>query len=128
MLSRSHNRAYQDFLTLLTELNNLAIDSKNLACQLTITQEFDHLKQWFEQNIDHLDAEGITPVYTPRWESIQREIKREFKLLTTDVLFLNSARQELTKTKRLKSISDRLTKLSGYSQGIIAENKHQELQ
>ena len=122
----SHNRAYQDFLTLLTEFNELISNSSANTSKSVVKQQFGQLQQWFEQNIDNITGEKIEITYVPRWESIQREIKREFKLLNTDVLFLASARQAITKNKRLKSIGDRLTKLSSYCQGIIEETRNKE--
>ena len=124
MLSTSHNRAYQAFLTLLTDFHNLGINSATLATKSEIRQEFFALQQWFGQNITTLDQVGIEPLYVPRWESIQREIRREFQLLGTDILFWASARQEVTKMKRLKNISDRLNKLSSYCQ-MLLENEPQ---
>lgn len=126
MLSTLHNRAYQDFLTLLTDFQDFMTNSPKLTNQLAIKQEFQRLEQWFEQNISHLDAEGISIAYIPRWQSIQREVNREFKLLTTDILFLASARQDATRIKRLKSISDRLEKLSSYCRGILEESSNRE--
>ena len=119
MLSTSHNRAYQDFITLLTNFRNSVIDAERPSNLSQIEPEFEILKQWFEENIVSLDPKGIEPAVAPRWQSIQREILREFKLLTTDTLFLFSARQNSTKTKRLKSIGDRTTKLIGYCQGLL---------
>ena len=121
MLSTLHNRAYQDFIALLT---NFANNVQNQSDRSAIKQEFVSLQQWFVENIDHLDESGIEEAYIPRWQSIQREINREFKLLTTDILFLASARIEATKTKRLKSISDRLAKLISYCQAILRETQN----
>lgn len=126
MLPTTHNRAYQDFITLLTKFSNFVQNSLELADKSAIKQEFFSLKQWFEVNIDNLNDREIEAAYIPRWQSIQREIKREFRLLTTDILFLASARQSATKTKRLTAISDHLNKITSYCQGIIAENNGKE--
>ena len=126
MLPRSHNRAYQDFITLLTNFGNFADDSLNRKEQFAIKQEFESLQQWFEQHIDNLDHQGIEAAYIPRWQSIQREINREFKLLTTDILFFTSARQNSTKAKRLKNINAHLNKLLNYCQGMLKEINNQE--
>lgn len=114
MLPASHNRAYQDFLTLLTEFEKSLTDPKKKVDNLQIQQGFQHLEQWFTQNIASLDQEELEQVIASRWQSVQTEIKREFKLLTTDILFLASARQNATRIKRIGNISDRLNKLLGY--------------
>ena len=126
MLSTLHNRAYQDFSTLLTNFSNFIKDTQNQADRRAIEHEFANLQQWFEKNIYNLDEKGIEEAYIPRWQAIQREINREFKLLTTDVLFLASARQQDTKTKRLKNIGDRLVKLTSYCQGILKETESKQ--
>lgn len=126
MLSTLHNRAYQDFSTLLTDFGNFIESTQNQTNAGAIEREFVNLQQWFEKNIYNLDEKGIEEAYIPRWQAIQREINREFKLLTTDVLFLASARQQDTKTKRLKNIGDRLVKLTSYCQGILKETESKQ--
>ena len=119
MLSTTHNRAYTDFLTLLTNFGSLVVDShEQINCSL-VKQEFQHLQQCFQEHIVDLDSKDIRSDLVPRWQSIQTEIKREFKLLTTDILFLASARQNTTQTKRRKSIGDRTTKLIGYCRILL---------
>ena len=119
MLSTSHNRAYQDFSGLLIELNNLLANPTQTTDPNLVEQEFQSLALCYEQNIVRLDRQDLDPAIASRWQSVQTEIKREFKLLSTDILFLASARQNSTQTKRLKSISDRLSKLIGYCQILL---------
>ena len=114
MLSRSHNRAYQDFLTLLTNFQNFLLDLANSEDVALIKSEFGQLEMWFQQNIANLDTSELEAEIIPRWQSIQTEIRREFKLLTTDILFLVSARQNTTKMQRIEAIQQRLSKLSSY--------------
>ena len=121
MLSASHNRAYQDFLTLLTKFKNFIDGWPSSGQQPQVNAEFGELQQWFQQNIVVLDSADIELSIVARWQSVQTEIKREFKLLATDILFFASARQNTTQNKRLKSISDRLTKLIGYCQILLKE-------
>ena len=116
MLSSSHNRAYQDFSTLLTEFQSLLSAEK--ASAQRIQKEWNSLQLWFDRYIADIDGGEIPEAIASRWQSVQTEIKREFKLLSTDILFLSSARQTTTQNKRVKSISDRLTKLTGYCQII----------
>ncbi len=121
MLSASHNRAYQDFLALLTDLKKSVDNSAILSSRTLVSSEFPSLQQWFERNIVPLNTKDLEPSIVARWQSIQTEIAREFKLLSTDTSFLASARHNGTQIKRLKSISDRLTKLIGYCQ-ILLDN------
>ncbi len=114
MLSSSHNRAYQDFSTLLTKFQSFLNAENEQASLERVKQEWEQLRLCFEQQIAGIDVKEIPEAIASRWQSVQTEIKREFKLLSTDVLFLASARQITTQNKRVKSISDRLTKLVGY--------------
>ncbi len=116
MLPASHNRAYQDFSNLLTEFNCFLINSKEKINQLQIKQRFQYLQPWFDGNIADLESENLEPDIISRWQSVQTEIKREFKLLDTDILFLASARQSSTLNKRLQSIKERVAKLINYCQ------------
>ena len=118
MLPASHDRAYQDFLTLLIELQNWLLDrSPEELSQLK--QQFQDLANWFENNIARLDREAVDRAIASRWQSVQTEIRREFKLLSTDILFFSSARQKSTQTKRVKSIKERIAKLIGYCQILL---------
>ena len=125
MLSASHNRAYQDFLTLLAEFKSSLIDSEVETTSFQVKQKFEELQQWFEKNIASLDEQEIEQEIIASWQSVHTEIKREFKLLTTDILFLASARQSQTQTKRLQSISDRTTKLIGYCQIMLKRMRNE---
>lgn len=123
MLPRSHNRAYQDFSTLLRNFKGYLSNSEVEVSNSQIQQKFQELKLWFDQNITYLNEQELEQAIASRWQSVQTEIKREFKLLTTDILFLKSARQKPTQIKRIQSISDRVTKLIGYCQVMLASTE-----
>ncbi|WP_019507595.1 heterocyst frequency control protein PatD [Pleurocapsa sp. PCC 7319] len=122
MLSPSHNRAYQDFLILLTNFKSFLGNPEEKKANSQIQQKFQELQHWFDKNVTDLDEQELEKAIASRWQSVQTEIKREFKLLTTDILFLKSARQQSTQTKRIQSISDRVTKLIGYCQVMLANS------
>jgi hypothetical protein len=123
MLAASHNRAYQDFLTLLTTFRQNLSAQEQKSNQSYVTQEFQSVSAWFEQNLVPLNAQDLEPGNAPRWQAVQTEILREFKLLSTDVLFLAAARQQTTQQTRLQSIDGRLTKLISYCQIMIQDLK-----
>ncbi len=122
MLPPSHNRAYQDFLTLLTEFEIILVAQSKENEQSLIRLKFQDLVKWFKQNISDLSQEDLDRLIAPRWQSLQTEIKREFKLLSTDMLFLSAARQKATQVQRIKSISDRLAKLIGYCKIMLNDS------
>ena len=119
MLSSSHNRAYQDFSTLLTKFQSFLNAENEPASLEQIQEEWQRVRLYFEQQIRNIDVGEISAAIASRWQSVQTEIKREFKLLSTDILFLSSARQNTTQDKRIKSISARLAKLISYCQIML---------
>jgi hypothetical protein len=119
MLPTSHNRAYQEFLTLLEQLQRDCIFSTEVNVA-SLQQEFQAVRQYFEQRIVPLTSEELDESIAPRWQSLQTELRRELRLLTTDMMFLGSSRQPETKDARLQSIGDRLEKISGYCQAMLA--------
>ncbi|PSB11889.1 hypothetical protein C7B62_04000 [Pleurocapsa sp. CCALA 161] len=119
MLSTSHNRAYQDFLTLLTKFVEKLAKQEQESPQSEIEQNFHELSSWFAENVAQLSSQDLPPAIASRWQGVQTEILREFKLLSTDILFLAASRQQTTQLKRLKSINERLTKLISYCQIML---------
>ncbi|NJL53565.1 MAG: heterocyst frequency control protein PatD [Hydrococcus sp. SU_1_0] len=121
MLAASHNRAYQDFLTLLTTFQQKLSPQEAENNQPLVRQEFQKMSEWFEQNLVSLSCQDLAPAIAPRWQAVQTEILREFKLLSTDILFLATSRQQTTQLTRLQSIDGRLTKLISYCQIMIKD-------
>jgi biotin-(acetyl-CoA carboxylase) ligase len=122
MLSESHNRAYQDFLTLLIKFRQELSRQEQKNNQFEIKQKFQVLLKWFEQNVAQLSNQDLTAAIASRWQAVQTEILREFKLLSTDILFLAASRQQTTQLKKLKSINDRMTKLISYCQIMLKDH------
>lgn len=123
MLPTSHYRAYQDFLTLLTEFNCFLVNSEENIAQIQIRQRFDNLQRWFAENITALNSQDLELSISSRWQSVQTEIKRDFKLLSTSVLFLASARKNATRNQKLKNVKDYTTKLINYCQIMIVKDE-----
>lgn len=121
MLPASHSQAYQEFLVLIQKFQ-ICFDHLDTEVEpLTINQQFLVLQEFFNQRILTLTQEDldnslrqVKPLYT--------EICREFKLLTTDLLFLRASRQKATKEERLTSIRDRLTKLIVYIEAVLTKS------
>ena len=123
MLPESHHRAYQDLLTLLTEFNTYLIKANNQETQTSVKRRFELVSHCFKEQIMKLDNQDLTTEVRGRWQSVQTEIKREFQLLSVDVLFLASARKQQTKSKRISQIKQHLAKLIGYCQIMLADSK-----
>ncbi len=106
-------------MTLLTEFKSFLTSQGYKSAPSLTRKRFQGITKWFEQNITDLNQQDLDLAIAPRWQSVQTEIKREFKLLTTDVLFLSTAKEEETQIKRIDSISVRLAKLISYCQIML---------
>jgi hypothetical protein len=118
MLHASHSQAYQELLTLLHELQNSNALKETTGDINSCQKEFQKLQKFFQEEILSLTSEELDEAIASRWQSLQTEMQREFRLLSTDILFLESSRQPGTREARLKSVGDRLTKLISFCQAI----------
>ncbi|MDJ0649940.1 MAG: heterocyst frequency control protein PatD [Xenococcaceae cyanobacterium MO_188.B19] len=115
-----HKKAYQEFMTLLNQWQKICTVSQSTVEPTSeMTKQFPQLQQCFKQEITTLTDEELNMKVISSWRSLHTEIKREFRLLSTDMLFLASSRQTSTRDKRLKIICDRNTKLIVYCQKIL---------
>ena len=113
-----HSQAYQEFLTLLEKLNNDFFSVEEETDVKSLPKQFQTVKAFFQQQIVGLTAPKLDEAIATRWQSLQTELYREFRLLDTDILFLISSRQTETRSQRLKSVRDRLERIVGYSTAI----------
>ncbi|NER08174.1 MAG: heterocyst frequency control protein PatD [Okeania sp. SIO3C4] len=67
----------------------------------------------------HLPKISLTGLYDAV-QSAQTEVNRLMRLLGTDVTFLRSAKQADTQSKRLGQVSDRLSRLLEFCDGLLA--------
>jgi hypothetical protein len=118
MLSQSHNRAYQQFSIVLEKFNN---DCEDFNQTIAIEEKFRDLQVSFQENILPLSDGELDRGVAPRWRAIQTEIMREFRLLSTDILFLTSSRKTEMITKRWRSVRERINKLSSYCQLMLGK-------
>ncbi len=116
MLSKLHKAAYQEFITLLNDWQKIC---ENHDKVLEITDNHPKLQQYFQQRVITLTEDELDITVLSFWRSLQTEIQREFRLLSTDILFWSSSRQPDTKEKRLKIICDRTNKLIAYCQKML---------
>ncbi len=121
MLSESHNRAYQEFLILLEKFENDCSDLNLKMPRTSISERFNNLQTSFQQYILPLTDADLDTAIALGWQSVQTEIKREFRLLSTDILFLTSSRQASTIDTRLQSVKARVSKLIGYCKLMLSD-------
>ena len=109
----------QPFLALQASIDRL-IDLINEG-ELT-TAKVEAAQQIFHQQILPLDLDALNPPIATKLQSIQTEIAKQFRLLSTDVLFLKAARQPSTASQRQKQIGDRLTLLRQYCEVVLGQS------
>ena len=123
MLSESHNRAYQEFFILLKKFQNSCSNLDQKPQNTTIGKDFKQLQASFQQHILPLTDIELDKAIALRWQSVQTEIKREFRLLSTDILFLNTSRQTSTRDAKLQSVNQRIAKLINYCQIMLSDRQ-----
>jgi len=123
MLPTPHHRAYQDLLTLLIEFDCLLKNENVEMNKNQIKLGFERVKYCYDKQIVNLSEQDMESNIISRWQSIQRELQREFKLLSMGILFLISAQTKINKQKKLNNIQQNTTKLIGYCQIMIQKDK-----
>ncbi len=88
------------------------------AAAQAIAQE---LHQTFRQTLGSLEIEALEATAARAWQSVLVEIDKQLRLLAMDSLFLATARQSTTFAARCQSMRDRLTLLTRYCDGLIAQ-------
>ncbi|NJL81771.1 MAG: heterocyst frequency control protein PatD [Chloroflexaceae bacterium] len=115
MLPLSHQQVYQRLLKSALQLQVLAVDG-------SAGTEFEREWQVLEQSVGQLLAlpqEALKADKSFFPYSLHTEIYRAWRLLKTEKLFWQSARQGTTAQQRLRAISVRLGQLIDYCQALL---------
>lgn len=114
MLPKTDFENYQEFLSLLRkmQLNLKSTEPDNLK------QIYQELQQKFTEKIIILTGNELEGSNYQKWQSLQTEIHRSFKLLETQIMFLLTSRQSTTNHKHLNTIDNYLNKLIFYCEEI----------
>jgi len=124
---------YQNFQNLLYQLQNqLQLLAQNPAqiqveqgdraqLQTQLQEAFAAAQTYFQQQILSVNPEALAPDEATRIHSFQVEINKQLRLLSTDLMFLRTARLATTQSQRRQQMGDRLTLLLRYCEGILEE-------
>lgn len=86
---------------------------------------FLELQQFFQQHLQPqlqaIDLDGSTNKTVNLIQSVHTEINKQLRLLGTDVMFFQAARQPMKRQQRQSQMRDRLQTLQTYCDGILAE-------
>jgi len=113
---------YQHFQQMLHQLQRELEQGDRLQLQAM----FAATQTYFQQQILSPDPAGLEPgILEPndaaRVRSFQVEINKQLRLLSADLMFLQTARLPGTQSQRRQQIGDRLALLLRYCEGILGE-------
>ncbi|MGB3691500.1 MAG: heterocyst frequency control protein PatD [Spirulinaceae cyanobacterium] len=121
MLPQAYSQAYQNLLTALEDLKHITAPANFEST--SVKKSFQKLQRIYETEILILNKEALVGAIPPRWQAIQTEIHRAFKLMSMDMMFLASAKKATTSQSRLTNLSDRLSQLIGYCQILLGDEE-----
>lgn len=119
MLPPLQRKCYEEFQEAIEQLL-----SSTTASELdfaAMRNGFDKLQQLFQREILSLSQDGLAPELVSRWQSIQTEVHKQMRLLATDMMMLQAARNPATSKLRLAGICDRLNCLRQFCQVLLLE-------
>lgn len=121
MLPNSHRPYYQAFYQFLQHFQSRVSQANPDAKALQIA--FLDMQQYFQQQIASLDldADDLASEQSSKVRSLQTEINKQLRLLATDVMFLQTARQPLTVQQRQGQMGDRLQLLQRYCEALLQD-------
>lgn len=117
MLRNLHKISYEEFLGVLIEDRD---QLKSMDSSLKMDKNLlASCKKIFKEKIITLTGDELDPMIASRWQSLQTEISRTFRLLTTDMMFLSSSIQSSTAQARIAKVTEHIDKLIVYCQMIL---------
>lgn len=117
MLRTLHKISYEEFLTELLKARE-QMTSKDFDVKLLLELGAS-LQKIFQEKIMILTSDDLEPELACRWQPLQTEIYRAFRLLTTDMMFLRSSVQSSTTKTRLVTVIQRLEQIIAYCQTML---------
>ncbi len=118
MLPEIHRQQYRDFQQILEQLHSLSQPSCDKAL---LKAKVASAQQFFQDHVRSLDLDELDAVIEQRSRSFHVEINKQLRLLTTDVMFLQAAKQAVTSQQRLEQVSDRINTLIRYCEALLRE-------
>lgn len=87
--------------------------------QTQLSDQLGQLQSRFQAQIQTLSWEDWPGQQRSLLRSIQVEMHKQMRLLTTDLMFFRTAKQANTLAQKQRDIRDRLTNLQGYCDAIL---------
>ncbi|MEC4896100.1 MAG: heterocyst frequency control protein PatD [Oscillatoria sp. PMC 1051.18] len=118
MLPRSHTEQYEDFLKSIRNLQKIL--SQPQPDLVSLKAGFQQSQWVYGQQITTLTSENLDVDVASRWQSVQTEILRAWRLLQTEIVFLQASRSSSTSVARLAAAQERLQKLIDYCELMLS--------
>lgn len=115
MMSSIYQQAYQKLEHLFQQLQVKAIDEATTSADLK--SDLAEIQQVMTLQLESADQDSN---FQSQFQPIQTEVTKQLRLLETDLLFLQTARQPAKAQECKQRISDRLTLLLSYCGAILA--------
>lgn len=117
MLLKLQQIIQQELLNYLHRQKELL--SKQWINQTKIADNWQLIKDIYYQEIINYTPSVTAPPLPSQWGKIQTEINREIKLLNTDIIFLQSAKNSVTQQQRIINCRLRTDHLISYSEKLL---------
>ena len=109
MLSTIHKLALQEFLNALEAFaSNLSENTASGLNTCDLNERARGLQKQFQAQLLPLSASELPTELAGAWQALQIELHRNLRLLRTEVVRLQAARQPSTQQQRLQAVRDRL--------------------
>jgi hypothetical protein len=108
---------YQQFHQMLGTLEAEVKQANPEARSLQV--QFLEMQQWFQQQIMAADLSALATQQANLLQSIHIEVNKQLRLLGTDVMFFQAARQPLKRQQRQSQMGDRIHLLRTYCDHIL---------
>lgn len=124
MTLSSYQRAYQKLEQLFQQLQVKTTDetvtSADLKSELIEIQRIQQQIMAFQLEPSDQDTEQGVANFQAQFQPIQTEVTKQLRLLETDLLFLQTARQPAKAQQHKQQIAERLALLQRYCAAILA--------
>lgn len=121
-MSEIHYPQYRAFQQSLQEIEPMIQDGLNNPASLNqsaLLAALSEVQQRFKEQILTLSLEQVPGELVSSVQSYRTEIHKQMRLLATDVMFFQTARQPATRKQRLSQMSQRLKALIGYCDALL---------
>jgi mRNA degradation ribonuclease J1/J2 len=120
-MSEIHYPKYLSFQQSLEEIQNMIAEfnPQSELNQTALLAALSQVQELFKQEILPINLDELPEERISLFQSYRTEMHKQMSLLTTDVMFFQTARQSTTKQQRLTQIMNRLGSLIRYCDVLL---------